>query len=225
MERAARPGGGEGDQVGLRAVPGREPPDAHARSARGWSAPTGRRSRSTEEERRAEYERRWERGGLPFLGAFTDLLLDKAANDTAAEFVREKLHEIVRDPDTARKLTPDQVVGCKRLCVDTGYWDTFNQPHVHLVDLRESPIEAITPTGIQTTAEHHDLDVLIYATGFDAMTGALLRIDIRGRGGRTLQDAWAAGPAHLPRPRRGGVPEPLHHHRARAARRCSPTCS
>ena len=77
----------------------------------------------TEEERRAEYERRWERGGLPFLGAFNDLLLDKSANDTAAEFVREKLHEIVRDPDTARKLTPDQVVGCKRLCVDTGYWD------------------------------------------------------------------------------------------------------
>jgi cation diffusion facilitator CzcD-associated flavoprotein CzcO len=148
----------------------------------------------TEAERRVEYERRWERGGLPFLGAFTDLLLDKEANDTAAEFVREKLHEIVRDPDTARKLTPDTVVGCKRLCVDTGYWATFNQPHVHLVDLRETPIEAITPDGIQTTVGHHELDMLIYATGFDAMTGALLRVDIRGRGGRTLQDAWSAGP-------------------------------
>jgi cyclohexanone monooxygenase len=148
----------------------------------------------SEEERRAEYERRWEQGGLPFLGAYTDLILDKAANDTAAEFVREKLHEIVRDPDIARKLTPDQVVGCKRLCVDTGYWATFNHPHVHLVDLRESPIEAITPTGIQTRAGHHDIDTLIYATGFDAMTGALLRIDIRGRGGRALQDAWSAGP-------------------------------
>ena len=85
-------------------------------------------------------------------------------------------------------------MGCKRLCVDSGYWETFNQPHVHLVDLRETPIEAITPTGIQTTAEHHEIDMLIYATGFDAMTGALLRIDIRGRGGRTLQDAWSAGP-------------------------------
>ena len=148
----------------------------------------------SEEERRAEYERRWERGGLPFLGAFNDLLLDKTANDTAAEFVREKLHEIVRDPDVARKLTPDQVVGCKRLCVDSGYWDTFNKPHVHLVDLRESPIESITATGVQTTAEHHELDMLIYATGFDAMTGAMLRIDIRGRGGRPLQDAWSAGP-------------------------------
>ncbi|MET0903981.1 MAG: NAD(P)/FAD-dependent oxidoreductase [Acidimicrobiales bacterium] len=148
----------------------------------------------SDEERRAEYERRWERGGLPFLGAFTDLLLDKQANDTAAEFVREKLREIVRDPDTARKLTPDTVVGCKRLCVDTGYWDTFNKSHVHLVDLRETPIESITPTGIQTTAGHHDIDVLIYATGFDAMTGALLRIDIRGRGGLTLREAWSAGP-------------------------------
>jgi cyclohexanone monooxygenase len=148
----------------------------------------------SEDERRAEYERRWERGGLPFLGAFNDLLLNKEANDTAAEFVREKLHEIVRDPDTARKLTPDTVVGCKRLCVDTGYWDTFNRSHVHLVDLRDEPIEEITPNGIRTTGAHHDLDVLIYATGFDAMTGALLRIDIRGRAGRSLQDAWSAGP-------------------------------
>jgi cyclohexanone monooxygenase len=148
----------------------------------------------TEEERRAEFERRWERGGLPFIGAFNDLLLDKPANDTAAEFIREKLHEIVQDPDTARRLTPDTVVGCKRLCVDTGYWATYNRPNVHLVDLRESPIVGITPTGIETTAGHHDLDVLIFATGFDAMTGALLRIDIRGRDGQTLSDAWADGP-------------------------------
>ena len=108
--------------------------------------------------------------------------------------MREKLHEVVKDPEVARKLTPDQVVGCKRLCVDTGYWETFNKDHVHLVDLRETPIEAITPTGIRTTAGDHELDVIIYATGFDAMTGALLRIDIRGRDGRALQDAWAAGP-------------------------------
>ena len=148
----------------------------------------------SEEERRQEYERRWAQGGLPFMGAFSDLILDKAANDTAAEFVREKLHEIVRDPDTARKLTPDQVVGCKRLCVDSGYWETFNRPHVHLVDLRATPIEAITPTGITTTGGHHEIDVLVYATGFDAMTGALLSIDIRGRAGRPLRDAWAAGP-------------------------------
>jgi len=148
----------------------------------------------TDEERREEFERRWANGGLGFLGAYNDLLLDKAANDLAAEFVREKLREVVEDPELVRKLTPDQVVGCKRLCVDTGYWATFNQDHVHLVDLRETPIEAITPTGIRTTAGEHELDAIVYATGFDAMTGALQRIDIRGRGGRTLQEAWSAGP-------------------------------
>lgn len=147
-----------------------------------------------EEERQAEFERRWASGGLAFLGAYTDLILDKAANDTAAEFVRGKLAEIVEDPEMVRKLTPDQVVGCKRLCVDTGYWATFNKDHVHLVDLRESPIEAITRTGIRTTAGEHPVDAIIYATGFDAMTGALLRIDITGREGRSLQDAWSAGP-------------------------------
>jgi len=149
---------------------------------------------ATEEERREEFERRWAHGGLAFLSAYNDLLLDKAANDLAAEFVRSKIAEVVEDPEMVRKLTPDQVVGCKRLCVDTGYWATFNHDHVHLVDLRESPIEEITPTGIRTRAGEHLLDAIVYATGFDAMTGALLRMDIRGRDGRTLGDAWAAGP-------------------------------
>ncbi|MEQ1787459.1 MAG: NAD(P)/FAD-dependent oxidoreductase [Acidimicrobiales bacterium] len=148
----------------------------------------------TDDERRAEFDRRWANGGLAFLGAYTDLLLNKDANDLAAEYVREKLREVVDDPELVRKLTPDQVVGCKRLCVDTGYWATFNQPHVHLVDLREAPIEAITPRGIRTTAGEHELDMIVYATGFDAMTGAILRVDITGRDGRSLQDAWAAGP-------------------------------
>jgi cyclohexanone monooxygenase len=148
----------------------------------------------TPEEREAEFERRWEHGGLSFLAAFTDLLLTTDGNAHAAEFVRGKLREIVDDPDVAEKLMPDQVIGCKRLCVDTGYWAAFNRPNVHLVDLRESPIEAITPTGIRTAAGHHELDMIVYATGFDAMTGALTRIDIRGRGDRPLTDAWAAGP-------------------------------
>jgi cyclohexanone monooxygenase len=147
-----------------------------------------------EEERRAEYEARWQRGGLPFLGAFNDLLLDPNANQTAAEFIRERIREIVKDPEVAAKLTPEQVVGCKRLCVDTGYYETFNRPDVHLVDLKETPIDRITPTGIATTATEYELDCIVYATGFDAMTGALLRIDIRGRGGLELRDAWAAGP-------------------------------
>jgi cation diffusion facilitator CzcD-associated flavoprotein CzcO len=147
-----------------------------------------------DDERVAEFERRWEVGGLGFLGAYNDLLLDADANATARAFVVAKLHEIVDDPEVAAKLTPDQVVGCKRLCVDTGYWATFNRPDVTLVDLREAPIEAITPDGIRTSAGEHQLDALVYATGFDAMTGALSRIEIRGRDGIALADAWAAGP-------------------------------
>ena len=148
-----------------------------------------------EEERRARFEERWKMGGLPFLGAYNDLLLSSEANEAAADFVREKIREVVEDPEVADALTPDQVIGCKRLCVDTGYYATYNRPNVELVDLRATPIEAITPTGIRTEGGHeHELDAIVYATGFDAMTGALMRIDIRGRGGVPLQEAWAAGP-------------------------------
>ncbi|HEX2575477.1 MAG TPA: NAD(P)/FAD-dependent oxidoreductase [Aquihabitans sp.] len=147
-----------------------------------------------EAERRREYEARWERGGFTFLASFNDLLLDERANETAATFVREKIQATVRDPALAARLSPRQIIGCKRLCIDTGYYETFNEPHVHLVDLAETPIEAITPTGIRTTAGHHDLDAIVFATGFDAMTGALLRIDVRGRDGVALRDEWAAGP-------------------------------
>ena len=146
------------------------------------------------EERQTEYETRWRDGGLPFLFAFADLLIDPKANETAAEFVRDQIRAIVRDPHVAERLCPDQVIGCKRMCVDTNYYDTFNLPHVHLVDLEESPIEAITDRGIRTEGGHYELDAIVYATGFDAMTGALMRIDIRGKDGVTLQDAWAAGP-------------------------------
>jgi cation diffusion facilitator CzcD-associated flavoprotein CzcO len=145
-------------------------------------------------ERREVYEMRWSDGGLPFLGAFVDLLIDPTANATAAEFVRGQIRTIVEDPRTAEILCPDQVIGCKRMCVDTNYYATFNRPNVHLVDLREAPITKITTDGIQTAAAGYELDAIIYATGFDAMTGALMRIDIRGSGGLTLQDAWAAGP-------------------------------
>jgi len=147
-----------------------------------------------EADRQAEYDARWERGGFTFLGSFNDLFLDRDANATAADYVRDKIRTLVHDPEVAERLVPDQVIGCKRLCIDTGYYDTFNQPHVTLVDVTETPIEAITPTGIRTTAGEHPLDVIVFATGFDAMTGALLRIDVRGRGGVALRDAWAAGP-------------------------------
>jgi cyclohexanone monooxygenase len=149
---------------------------------------------ASEDERRVEYEDRWRQGGLPFLGAYADLLFDKNANDTAAEFIRAKIRAIVRDPQVAETLTPRMVVGCKRLCSDTGYYATFNRPNVTLVDVARSPIAEITPDGLRTSDAAYQLDSIVFATGFDAMTGALLRIDIRGRAGVRLADKWAAGP-------------------------------
>jgi cation diffusion facilitator CzcD-associated flavoprotein CzcO len=147
------------------------------------------------EERQRAYETRWSRGGLGFNATFADLLTDQAANDTAAEFFRAKIRAIVRDPAVADLLSPrDYPVGTKRLCVDTDYYATFNRDNVTLVDVRAAPIEAITPRGVRTRDAAYDLDSLVFATGFDAMTGALLAIDIRGRGGRTLREAWAEGP-------------------------------
>jgi len=146
------------------------------------------------DERRRVYEQRWEQGGLPFLGAFFDLLLDRDANDTAAEFVRAKIREIVTDPDVADRLSPKTVIGCKRLCVDSGYFETFNRDNVELVDVSAEPISEITPHGLRVGDREFEFDCIVFATGFDAMTGALLSIDIRGRDGRSLRDAWAAGP-------------------------------
>jgi cyclohexanone monooxygenase len=149
---------------------------------------------ATPEERERQYEARWQRGGLGFITSFGDLLLDRESNATAADFVRRKIREIVRDPAVAEKLSPKQVIGCKRLCVDTGYYATFNRPNVTLVDVSETPIEAITPRGIRAAGVEYEVDCIVFATGYDAMTGALAKIDIRGRGGRSLQDKWAAGP-------------------------------
>jgi cyclohexanone monooxygenase len=146
------------------------------------------------EELEREFEARWQTGGLPFLGAFSDLLILPEANELAAEFVRRKIREIVADPDVAELLSPRTVIGCKRLCVDTGYYATFNRPNVHLVDVSETPIDEITPKGIRVGDREYEFDTIVYATGFDAMTGALLSIDIRGRRGETLREHWAAGP-------------------------------
>jgi cation diffusion facilitator CzcD-associated flavoprotein CzcO len=149
----------------------------------------------TAEERQREYEKSWSRGGLGFSAAYTDLLVSKEANDTAAEFFRAKIRSIVRDPAVAEILCPKSYpLGTKRLCVDTGYYATFNRDNVTLVDGSRVPIEAITPKGVRTREAEYAVDDLVFATGFDAMTGALLNIDIRGRGGRPLQEVWAAGP-------------------------------
>jgi cation diffusion facilitator CzcD-associated flavoprotein CzcO len=147
------------------------------------------------EEREREYEERWRYGGLNLIGAFADLVVNKDANDTVAEFVRSKIRGIVRDSTVADMLLPrDYPVGSKRLCVDTGYYETFNRANVTLVDVRATPIEEITPTGLRTSDAEYTLDSIIFAIGFDAMTGALRNIDIRGRAGATLKEKWSQGP-------------------------------
>ncbi len=149
----------------------------------------------TPEERQALYEAAWERGGLQFRATFQDLLVSKAANDTASEFLKNKIRSIVKDPATAAKLADiDHPYAAKRPPIDTDYFETFNRSNVALVDLRATPIERIMPHGIRTTAGDHALDIIVFATGFDAMTGPLLRMDVRGRGGVSLADAWSAGP-------------------------------
>jgi cyclohexanone monooxygenase len=146
-------------------------------------------------ERRARYEARWQRGGLTFMSVYNNLALDKAANDTAADFVRGKIDEIVDDAETARLLQPNgHPIGTKRICIDTGYFATFNRPNVTLVDIRSHPIEEIVPNGLQTTSAAYELDALVLATGFDAMTGSVAKIDISGRAGMTLNRKWAEGP-------------------------------
>ncbi|MFT4037048.1 MAG: NAD(P)/FAD-dependent oxidoreductase [Thermomicrobiales bacterium] len=147
------------------------------------------------EEREAVYEERWQRGGLGFTAAYTDLITDRAANETAAEFVRAKIRDIVDDPATAGALQPRTYpIGTKRVCVDSGYYATYNLPHVQLVNLRQEPIVEVLPLGLRTPSREIPLDALVFATGFDAMTGALNRIAIRGRDGVLLRDHWAAGP-------------------------------
>ena len=147
------------------------------------------------EQRQREYEARWEGGGISLLSAYTDLLTSKEANDTAADFVRQRIRATVHDPAVAERLLPtNHPIGTKRICVDSGYYEAFNRANVTLVDLRATPIEAITPTGIRTTGADHPVDSIVYATGFDALTGALLRIDIRGRDGQALALKWAEGP-------------------------------
>ncbi|MCP5184224.1 MAG: NAD(P)/FAD-dependent oxidoreductase [Pseudomonadales bacterium] len=148
------------------------------------------------DERTREYESRWEFGGAGFMVTYSDLMIDKAANDTAADFIRGKIRAIVKDPTTAGLLSPtDHPIGAKRICVDTNYYATFNRPNVHLVDVRSQPIKCITANGVRTEATDYPLDCLVFATGFDAMTGPLTRIDIRGRNGRSLRDLWRDGPA------------------------------
>jgi cation diffusion facilitator CzcD-associated flavoprotein CzcO len=147
------------------------------------------------EEREAIYEAAWERGGLQFRAAFKDMMVDKAANDTAADFVKRKIRSIVEDPKTAAILSDiDHPYAAKRPPIDTNYFETFNRANVTLVDVKATPIERISPAGVCTTRAEYPLDIIVFATGFDAMTGPLLRMNIRGRNGIALKDVWEAGP-------------------------------
>jgi cation diffusion facilitator CzcD-associated flavoprotein CzcO/acetyl esterase/lipase len=150
----------------------------------------------SDEERQAHYEGIWEAGELlGIAGAYADIITNPKSNETLCEFVRNKIRSIVNDPETAETLCPkDFHIGTKRPCLDTNYYETYNLPHVRLVDLRKHPIETITETGIDTTNESLAFDAIVFATGFDAMTGALVGVDITGSNGVTLRDKWAHGP-------------------------------
>ena len=148
-----------------------------------------------ETRRQSVFEERWETGGASLLGAFNDLMTNQAANDTAAEFVREKIRSIVKDAKTAEILCPDDhPIGTKRICIDSGYYETFNRDNVELVDIREHAIERLTARGLVAGGREFNFDSIVYATGFDAMTGTLAKIDIRGRAETSLREKWHAGP-------------------------------
>jgi cation diffusion facilitator CzcD-associated flavoprotein CzcO len=147
--------------------------------------------KDTPEQRQALYEELWKKGGLQILfNSYADIMTDKEANRTLADFVRGKIREIVRDPKTAEKLMPDYYLGTKRQLLDNGYFETFNRDNVTLIDLREDPIQEITSTGVRTAQGEHQLNMLVLATGFDAMSGALLRLNPKGRGGVSLTEKW-----------------------------------
>lgn len=150
----------------------------------------------SDEERRRQFEADWDKGGFEWMfGSYNDLLFDKDANDTAAEFVREKIRDKVDDPETARKLIPTgYAIGTKRLPLDQGYFETYNRDNVDLIDVRQDPIVEIVPEGIRTEEKTVELDAIVFATGFDAMTRPLTRIDFRGRSGVRLEEKWAHGP-------------------------------
>lgn len=144
--------------------------------------------------RTAEYQQRWDYEGTGFAAAYLDIGTDEKANETAAEFVRTKIRETVSDPKTADLLSPTNAIACKRLCMDTNYYETYNRDNVSLIDINETPIVGLVEDGVQTSEDVFKFDVVVFAIGFDAMTGALLAIDIRGKHGISLREKWTDGP-------------------------------
>ena len=162
----------------------------------GHPAPTQSALDVPEAERTRTYEERWAEGGsISFLYGYTDLLTNKASNDTASEFVRNKIRATVKDQRTAELLAPkDHPIGTKRLCLDTNYYETYNRENVRLEDAKSAPVQEITATGLRTAAKDYEFDAIVFATGFDAMTGALNEIDIRTSDGAKLKEKWEDGP-------------------------------
>jgi len=148
----------------------------------------------SEAERIAAYERCWDEGGLSFATAFRDSSVNRAANEDVSNFIRRKIAQIVKDPATARALQPKHIYACKRPCLDTNYFETYNRPNVELIDVSARGLDRITARGIVANGEEHALDCIVFATGFDAFTGSINQIDIRGKNGLALKDKWSNGP-------------------------------
>jgi len=160
----------------------------------GFNVPTQSVLEVDPQEREAAFERRWNWGGIGLTRAFNDVLFNAESNRIASDYVKRKMREVVKDPEVANALTPTYPIGTKRLCADTGYFQTFNRDNVTLVDIRRSPMRAVGPQHVQTEDATYEVDALVFATGFDAMTGTLLAIDIGVEGGPTLRSLWADGP-------------------------------
>ena len=162
----------------------------------GYPPPTEGAVEATPEEREEKYHQKWAEGGtISYLFSYNDLLLSEESNKTASDFVRDRIRDIVTDPETAETLCPnDHPIGTKRICLDSGYYETYNRDNVSLVNVRKAPIEEITPTGLRTTESEYELDAIIFATGFDAMTGAILEMDVRTSDGLAMKTKWKDGP-------------------------------
>lgn len=182
---------GEGELAGFRAEWDNLRHSMRTRG--GWPFKTSRRQAADDSpaERQAVYEQLWEQGGIHLsISSYAGVLSDKALNEEVGEFVRDKIRQIVNDPETADKLMPDYYFGTKRLILDNGYFETYNRENVSLVDLREDPIEAFTPSSLQTKNAEHPIDMLVLATGFDAVSGSMLNLNPKGRYGVSLKQKW-----------------------------------
>ena len=165
----------------------------------------------TPEQREALYERLWQQGGFKFfMELYSDIAISEEANQSLADFVRAKIREIVHDPVTAQKLLPDYFVITKRPILEDGYFETYNRDNVSLVDLREDPVERFTSNSVVTRSGEHPIDMLVLATGFDAISGSMLRLNPKGRGGVSLKERWKGPLPQLSRSHDRGISQPLY---------------